>query len=196
MSCSDVVETKLDPRVKRTRRLLVEAFFELLGEKGFDAITVQDIAARATVNRATFYAHFTDKYALVDELVREGFERILHRRLAESPDTIEAFLRQLFLAVADQWGEMQGQCRVVFRTFESLMEAQVKSQLRAHVRARLSDDEATRGRGRERLDMMTAIVTWSLYGAAMEWVQGWKRLRAETYAERVLPLLVAAISAG
>jgi len=195
MSCSELVDVKLDPRVKRTRRLLIEAFFELLGEKGFDAITVQDIASRATVNRATFYAHFTDKYALVEELVREGFGRLLQRRLAVAPETVEEFLRQLFLAVADQWGEMQGQCRVMFRTFESVMEAQVKAQLREHIRAWLVADETTRGYGRERLEMVTTIVTWALYGAAMEWVQGGKRLRAETYAERVLPLLVAAISA-
>ena len=53
-----------DPRVKRTRKLLQDALLELLAEKSFDAITVQDIAERSTINRATFYAHFVDKYDL------------------------------------------------------------------------------------------------------------------------------------
>jgi AcrR family transcriptional regulator len=44
----------LDPRVKRTRQLLVQAFFELLSAKDFEVVSVQDIAEKATVNRATF----------------------------------------------------------------------------------------------------------------------------------------------
>jgi hypothetical protein len=43
-----------DPRVKRTRQLLQRAFVDLIHEKSFEAITVQDIAERATLNRATF----------------------------------------------------------------------------------------------------------------------------------------------
>jgi AcrR family transcriptional regulator len=45
---------KLDPRVVRTRQLLRDALVSLIAEKGFDALTVQDIADRATLNRATF----------------------------------------------------------------------------------------------------------------------------------------------
>ncbi len=53
-----------DPRVKRTRQLLLQAFMALLEEKQhIYSISVQDIAERATVNRATFYAHFEDKYS-------------------------------------------------------------------------------------------------------------------------------------
>ena len=54
---------RVDPRVKRTRKLLQQAFLELFQEKGFASISIQDITERATVNRATFYAHFPDKYA-------------------------------------------------------------------------------------------------------------------------------------
>ncbi|MBI4304912.1 MAG: TetR family transcriptional regulator, partial [Chloroflexi bacterium] len=50
------IKNPQDPRVKRTRKLLHDAFDSLLSEKSFEAITVQDIAERATVNRATFYA--------------------------------------------------------------------------------------------------------------------------------------------
>ena len=54
-----------DPRVKRTRQLLLQALDELAAEKDIRSISVQDIAARATLNRATFYAHFRDKEALL-----------------------------------------------------------------------------------------------------------------------------------
>src|SRR5205814_10062730 len=53
-----------DPRVRRTRKLLRDALVELLAEKSFHAINVQEVADRATLNRATFYAHFVDKFAL------------------------------------------------------------------------------------------------------------------------------------
>ncbi len=60
-----------DRRVARTRQAIQEAFRTVADEKGFAAMSVQDIAARANVNRGTFYAHYTDKYALYDTIVRE-----------------------------------------------------------------------------------------------------------------------------
>jgi AcrR family transcriptional regulator len=48
------ISTSSDPRVKRTRQLLLQAFRELMEEKGFSAMSTQDITARATVNRGTF----------------------------------------------------------------------------------------------------------------------------------------------
>ena len=61
---SKELEEKLDPRVKRTRSLILQAFDALLAEKGFEAISVQDVTDKAEINRATFYKHFGDKYAL------------------------------------------------------------------------------------------------------------------------------------
>ena len=79
---------KLDPRVKRTRNLLEQAFMEVVAEKGFQAVSVQDITEKAGVNRATFYAHFPDKYALLDYTVRQGFRQPVEddsRRLPHHP---------------------------------------------------------------------------------------------------------------
>lgn len=56
----------MDPRTVRTRKLIVEAFNQLIISKSFEQITVKDITEQATINRATFYAHFVDKYALLD----------------------------------------------------------------------------------------------------------------------------------
>ncbi|PDZ11820.1 TetR family transcriptional regulator [Bacillus pseudomycoides] len=60
-----------DPRVKRTRQLIQDAFVALVGEKGFENVTVQHIAERAPVNRATFYSHYHDKYDLLDKSIEE-----------------------------------------------------------------------------------------------------------------------------
>ena len=65
-----------DPRVKRTRKLINQAFFDLMNEKGFQAITVQDITDRAEVNRATFYAHYEDKYDLLEQIYPRRVSRV------------------------------------------------------------------------------------------------------------------------
>ncbi|MFC0439489.1 TetR/AcrR family transcriptional regulator [Kutzneria buriramensis] len=54
-----------DRRVRRTRRTLHEALIELVLERGYERLTVQDILDRADVGRSTFYAHFRDKEALL-----------------------------------------------------------------------------------------------------------------------------------
>ena len=68
-----------DPRMRRTRQLLQGALMQLLGSKPFDDISVQDITDAATVNRATFYDHYTDKFALLEALIAGGFHRMLRR---------------------------------------------------------------------------------------------------------------------
>jgi len=53
-------EKKSDRRIGRTRRLMHEALMALIVEKGYEAVTVQDILDRADVGRSTFYAHYRD----------------------------------------------------------------------------------------------------------------------------------------
>lgn len=71
-----------DPRVKRTRQLLMQAFSELLEQKkNIYSISVHDITTRATVNRATFYAHFEDKFAFLENWMLEKSQMILKKKL-------------------------------------------------------------------------------------------------------------------
>ena len=53
---------KVDRRVLKTQESLKKAVIELMIEKNFDDITIQDIADRANVNRGTIYLHYQDKY--------------------------------------------------------------------------------------------------------------------------------------
>src|ERR1700681_4588461 len=62
-----------DVRVRRTRKLLQQAFIELTMEKGFAALTVRDITERAMVNRSTFYRHYLDKYDLLEQYMNEVY---------------------------------------------------------------------------------------------------------------------------
>ena len=61
-----------DIRVRRTKQNIVNAFVALTKEKSIDAITVQEIADKAMVNRATFYAHYRDKQDLYDQVFKQA----------------------------------------------------------------------------------------------------------------------------
>jgi AcrR family transcriptional regulator len=63
-----------DLRVQRTRNLIVEALIELTIQKGFAAVTVQDIVRRAGINRATFYRHYQDKFDLLDQYAEAVYQ--------------------------------------------------------------------------------------------------------------------------
>ena len=64
---------KTDRRIMRTRELLQKALIELIGERGYDAITIRDVAGRANVGRTTFYKHYNSK----DELFMSCHEAML-----------------------------------------------------------------------------------------------------------------------
>ncbi|MDP5276445.1 TetR/AcrR family transcriptional regulator [Chengkuizengella axinellae] len=69
---------KEDLRIIRTRKLIGEAFLKLIKQKGFDNITIQNIADEAMINRATFYLHYQDKYDLLDQMMNSVLQELLN----------------------------------------------------------------------------------------------------------------------
>lgn len=76
--CSDAVaaEGLEDPRIKRSKAALRAALIELMEERGFDSLTVNDICVKAGLNRGTFYNHYRDKEALLSSFEDEIFEEL------------------------------------------------------------------------------------------------------------------------
>lgn len=68
-------------RTTRTRESIFESLFELMEEKDFDKITIQNLTERAQINRATFYAHFQDKYELLDEIIKSQRKNLFNNIL-------------------------------------------------------------------------------------------------------------------
>jgi AcrR family transcriptional regulator len=107
------VTKKKDRRVERTEQLIRGAMLALIREKGYEALTVQDIIDRANVGRATFYAHFDNK----DDLLVSGFEdlraslRARQREGWSSGRTVE----QRALAFSHHFFEHTDEYREVFR---------------------------------------------------------------------------------
>ncbi len=66
-----------DLRVLKTHKLIRSSFLNLIDEKGFECITINDIAKKAQINRSTFYLHYCDKYDLLDRTVDETLGKLL-----------------------------------------------------------------------------------------------------------------------
>jgi len=64
-------DNKMDLRVVRTKTAIRDALVVLVEEKGFEATTVKDITNKAKINRGTFYAHYEDKFDLINKCLEE-----------------------------------------------------------------------------------------------------------------------------
>jgi AcrR family transcriptional regulator len=72
-------QQKADRRSQRTSRLVSSAFAELLVEKPYDEILVQDILDRADIGRTTFYAHYFDKEDVLDSVIEQQLSMFTHQ---------------------------------------------------------------------------------------------------------------------
>jgi AcrR family transcriptional regulator len=70
---------KLDRRIVRTRTALREALIALIQEKGFESISIHEIADRANVNRATFYLHYRDKEDLLTRSMQDVYQDLVYQ---------------------------------------------------------------------------------------------------------------------
>lgn len=72
-------QRKPDRRVQRTRRQLQESLMSLILEKGYDAVTIEDITEQADLGRTTFYLHYKDK----EELLMQSLEAVFDDLVAQ-----------------------------------------------------------------------------------------------------------------
>ncbi|GAK40860.1 TetR/AcrR family transcriptional regulator [Paenibacillus urinalis] len=85
--------SKIDRRIIKTQEALKSAVIELMREKPFDDITIQDLSDRANVSRGTIYLHYMDKYDLLDKLIETHINELRDRcEAAADMDFVEGSL--------------------------------------------------------------------------------------------------------
>lgn len=183
-------ETDIDPRIKRTRQMLFQALKELLCAKGFDAITMQDIADRSTLNRGTIYTHFKDKYALLGALVEEEFRQIFEARMAGASGMCQEGVKQLILTVCDFLGRMMSCGQAAQRPFEPIVESTVRTIVRNFLleglrRSRQCPSCAD-------AELRATAGSWAICGTVVEWSRT-QSTSPEELAKAVLPLVSAGL---
>ena len=174
----------LDPRIRRTRQLLQQALEKLLETKEFDKISVQDIADQATVNRATFYDHYTDKSALLAAMVGCRFHQLLAERQVQFDGTCASALKALVLAVSEYLTRMQGPegTRELQPHMESAIIAAIRHILMEGLRKHPPKDGVT-------AELVAAAASWAIYGAVKEWAHQPDRYPADQLAVAVMTMV-------
>lgn len=113
---------KTDARVRYTRRVIKESLLRLLEDRPVNRITVKEVCEAAQINRATFYAHFTDCFDVLNQMENDllaDFERSLS--FASVVDVVDMIER--IYAMIDQNAEV---CRVlIFQNKDSSLTAKM-----------------------------------------------------------------------
>jgi AcrR family transcriptional regulator len=177
-------EEKLDPRIKRTRGLILGAFENLIAEKGFESISVQDVTDKAQINRATFYAHFADKYALLDYSISQKFRQEIEKRTLNACHYTNDNLRNMILAVCDFLAHLHSDCAQPHQQFESLVEGTIKRQifdLLSHWLKQTKTKIST--------EIPATVATWAIYGLASLYSHSKKRPALDKFVDDALPLV-------
>jgi len=187
-----------DPRILRSRRMLMEALAKLLITKHLEDISVQEIADEATLNRATFYLHFQDKNALLQAMTESRFRDLIERRSITFTDCHGA-LRAIALGVCDYLAESTGCPSQLARmalegSIIPVVEDMFKEGLALHGAAAdgiASSDIAHCGIARSGIKpdadaaLRATTAAWAVFGAARRWFQTPNRIPAEEMAARI-----------
>jgi AcrR family transcriptional regulator len=176
----------VDPRIRRTRELLQQALSSLLESKEFEKISVHDITDAATLNRATFYAHYPDKFALLECMVAARFQALLDARGVVFDGSCQGALRAIVLGVCDFLAGSPCHGTDRDRHMEPHMESAVVSVVRHMLLGGLRQHPAASAVSPE---LLAATLSWAIYGAAKEWAQTPNRPPSEEMAETVVRLV-------
>lgn len=182
-------EVKTDPRVVRTRKLLIESFYKLTSSKDFKDITIQDIADEATVNRATFYSHFEDKYELMEFVISDIVLQGIGDKLKQFDDLNVDSLIKIFLLITNFQIEFESgitsKCKRSMKSFNSLYEFQIKHELEKAFYMLLQNKQVEFDQ--VSIQIGASLLSASLYEASINWRQS--SLTAETYILRTIPFI-------
>lgn len=146
-----------DPRAIRTRKLLIDAFQQLIRMKNFEQITVKDITELATVNRATFYAHFVDKFEMLDEVLGQQLKEIMTTHFTCHSQLNEETIQQMFSSIIDVHQQLETSCRRGYNSLHTVIEEKVKEMLMKVILPLLPADTHQKTKA--------MMFCWALYGA-------------------------------
>jgi AcrR family transcriptional regulator len=163
--------------------------------KSFDDISVQDITETATVNRATFYDHYTDKYALLDAMVAGGFHKLLDDRKVGFDGTCATAAAPIVRAACDylvEFHSSQDACKKQ-TAFEPLIDAAIISAIRRILLGGVASEPSPQALQPE---MIATTASWAIYGAAKAWFNTAGRPDAESIVPVIVRLVVPILEAG
>jgi AcrR family transcriptional regulator len=174
----DCIAESTDPRVLRSRHMLMDALTKLLTRKEFADISIQEIADEATLNRATFYLHYQDKNALLQAMTAVRFRDLIARR-GLSFTNCDGALRAIALGVCDYLAETTGcPSQLAKMPLEGsiipVVESMFQEGAAKHAMVPGTDPK-----------LLATTAAWAIFGAARRWYQTPDRIPAEEMAAKI-----------
>ena len=185
------MEQKLDLRIQKTYLALTKAFTELLEEKRFEDITVNELCERAMVRRATFYKHFGDKYEFFTFMVHliqdEYNEKNTKNRVYERP---QEYYVGVVESLLDFLIKHEGLVKSVLKssTAPALMDI-LAEQIIQYLQMQFRSDEKKGITLPAPPAILAQIFTGALLQAAKWWIAQENRIEKEELIAQIEPLI-------
>ena len=183
-----MTQTKTDPRVLRTRKLIMDSFIDLSEKKEFTDITVKDITTEAMINRATFYYHFEDKYDLMEKALSEVLMVNLSCRHYVNSEFNEESISSIFSAITDFQKSLSTRCQ---RGYEDKIARIIREQLEVILYKMLSKQRQTDSE--QALKITAVMLSWGIYGASVDWRKSNKKIPPEEFIQLAMPFILSGI---
>ncbi|GHO47640.1 TetR/AcrR family transcriptional regulator [Ktedonospora formicarum] len=181
-----------DRRVQRTRQLLQQASLDVMQEKGFKATSIQEIAERANVSRGTFYAHFVDKYALLESLLHEEVFQNLISPLPPVSQWDKKTLQRFIRLLLEHFRDVQRQCHPL-GAIDPLIERFFQEAVAGLLLMWLKQKRREEVRGTVPMETIAQTMSWAIVGAALQWSLEPATIPSEQMAENVLLTLMEGV---
>ena len=187
---ADTPTESTDPRIRRTRQLLQQSLAQLLQTRDFDKLSVHEITTAAGLNRATFYAHYPDKFALLECMVGSRFLALIASRGIVFDGTCGNALYGIILGVCDFLTQSQTQLPPACPSASHLpphMETAIVAVVRNMLLEGIRKHPPT---GNYTPELIASTASWAIYGAAREWSRTPNHPPSEQIAATLQPLII------
>lgn len=171
--------------------MLQDALASLLKKKDFDEISIGDIAEESTLNRATFYDHYTGKFALLECLVGSQFQELIAQRNI-CFDGCAGALRKIATGVCYYLAETMKPGSDGLWRAGAPMDNAIVSVVRRLILDGFAHHPPKPG---VPVQIVSSTIAWAIYGAAKEWALSPNRMSVDriggTIEKIVAPILTA-----
>lgn len=181
--------TKTDPRILRTRKLIMDSFIELSSKKEFKQITVKSITEEAMINRATFYYHFKDIYDLLEKTLYEVLSLDLNYAAFANAQLSKQTLTTIFIAIINFQKSLSTRCQ---RGYRDTIARIIKEQLEVIFFKLLRKQHPTEKK--QVLKITAVMLSWALYGASVEWRRNNDTMPPKDFIHSTIPYILSGIN--
>lgn len=133
-------------RQTSTESLIISAFVNLLLKEDIDQISIKEITQAANVNRATFYAHFQDKYQLFDVIIHDSIKDRLSNNISNSKGLTKEVISDYFQSVLDYLQVIKDHCPYSYKTLLPKVRLEILNTLKGGLAQTIDSNARTKQR--------------------------------------------------